>query len=110
MAYYRTKAGKLKKMIQNGTRSKARPTSERDKRPEGEETPAEKEMLGGTQDGSGFDAGMVSYLRMVTSLIEGRSVSRDEVQKMLTRVMRQHSMARRRRMDYLVWFLNKNPP
>jgi hypothetical protein len=110
VAYYRTKAGKFKKRIQNGKRSKARPTSERDKRPEGEETPAEKEMLGVTQDGSGFDAGMVSYLRMVTSLIEGRRVSRDEIVKMLARILRQHSMARRTRTDYLVWHLNKNPP
>jgi hypothetical protein len=108
--YYRTEAGRLKKRIQNGKRNKARPTPERDKRPEEEEKPTEKEMLRGTQDGSGFDAGMVSYLRMVTSLIEGRRVSRDEIEKMLTRVMRQHSMACRRRVDYLVWFMNKNPP
>jgi len=110
VAYYRTGVGKFKKRIQNGKRSRAKPTPERDKMPEEEEKPQEDEKLGGTQDGSGFDAGMVSYLRMVTSLIEGRRVSRDEILEMLARILRQHSMARRRRTDYFVWYLNEYPP
>lgn len=110
VAYYRTDAGKFKKGLQNGKRKRAEPTPERDKRPEEEEKPSEKDMSGGALDGSGFDAGMVSYLRMVTSLIEGRRVSRDEIVEMLARVLRQHGMARRRRADYLVWYLNQYPP
>jgi chromatin remodeling complex protein RSC6 len=77
---------------------------------EGEEKPPEEELLGGELDGSEFDEGMVSYVRMVTSLIEGRRVSRDEILRMLVRTLRQHSMARRKRTDYRVWYLNENPP
>lgn len=110
MAYYRTDVGKFKKRLQNGKRRRAEPTPERDKQPEEEEKPPEKDMSGGTLDGSGFDAGMVSYLRMVTSLIEGRKVSRKEIFQMLARILRQHSIARRRRVDYFVWYLNKSPP
>ena len=61
-------------------------------------------------DGRRFDAGMMRYVRMVTSLIEGRRVSGDEILEMLARAVRQHSMARRRRIDYILWCLNGNPP
>jgi hypothetical protein len=46
----------------------------------------------------------------VTSLIEGRGMSRDEVLEMLRRVMRQHSLVRERRIDYVVRFLKENSP
>ena len=61
-------------------------------------------------DGRRFDAGMVCYVRMVTSLIEGRRVSRDEILQMLARAVRQHSMARGRRIDYVLRYLMKNAP
>jgi hypothetical protein len=67
-------------------------------------------LPGEAQDVSGFDTGMVLYLAMVTSLIEGRAVSLPEILKMLKRAVRQHSMARLRRVDYVVWHLNKDPP
>jgi len=110
VAYYRTEEGKFKKRLQNDKRSKAEPARERDSETEEEKKPPERPMVGGTLVGSGFDAGMVSYLRMATSLIEGRRVSRDEILQMLARVVRQHSIARRKRTDYLLWYLNKNPP
>jgi len=47
---------------------------------------------------------------VVASLIEGRRVSEAEILQMLARAMRQHSMARRRRMDYLVAQLHKHGP
>jgi hypothetical protein len=53
---------------------------------------------------------MVSYVAMVASLIEGRRVSGAEMFQMLLRAMRQHSMARRRRMDYVVAQLQKHGP
>ena len=53
---------------------------------------------------------MVGYVRMVTSLIEARRVSDGEIVEMLVRVMRQHSIARRRRMDYVLAYLKKNAP
>jgi hypothetical protein len=49
-----------------------------------------------------FDSGIVRYVQMVTSLIEGRRVSEAEILRMLVRAERQHSMARRRRRDYVL--------
>jgi hypothetical protein len=101
--YYRTEEGKLKKKIQNGKRGK----------PE-----TEAELGGGARvidgnlvpDERRFDSRMVSYLRMVTSLIEGRPVSVGEIVAMLQRAMRQHSIVRRRRIDYVVRYLNEHAP
>jgi len=53
---------------------------------------------------------MVEYLRVVCSLIEGRRVSRGEVLEMLGKVLRQHSIGRLLKIDYIVMQLNQNPP
>jgi len=53
---------------------------------------------------------MLRYLCMVTSLIEGRRVSMEELLNMLERSMRQRSMYRTRRIDYVLDYLNKHPP
>jgi hypothetical protein len=55
-------------------------------------------------------AGMLGYVAMVASLIEGRRVSEAEIFQMLLRAMRQHGMARRRRIDYVVAQLHKHGP
>ena len=57
-----------------------------------------------------FDGGMVEYLRVTTRLIEGRAVSREEVLEMLRRVVRQHSFAGERRIDYVLRYLKEHPP
>jgi hypothetical protein len=49
-----------------------------------------------------FASSIVRYLQMVTSLIEGRRVNEAEILRMLVRAVRQHSMARRRRRDYVL--------
>ncbi len=56
------------------------------------------------------DPSMLRYLCMVTSLIEGRRVSMEELLNMLERSMRQRSMYRTRRIDYVLDYLNKHPP
>lgn len=53
---------------------------------------------------------LLEHVRTVSGLIEGRRVSREEVVQMLGEVLRQHSMARRRRLDHLVAQLHQNPP
>jgi hypothetical protein len=53
---------------------------------------------------------MVEHVRMVASLIEGRRVSRRQVLEMLKRVLRQHRMCRRRKIDQTVAWLNEEPP
>lgn len=89
MAYYRTPEGKEKKKLQNGKRGQGA---------EPRRQPAERE-------GMHFDADIVRYLAMVVSLIEGRRVSEREIRKMLVRAVRQHRMARRRRIDYVLHYL-----
>ena len=71
VAYYRDETGKMKKRIQNG------------KRGTGEGKPAEA-------TGEGPSETMVEHLRMVTSRIEGRRVSREEI---LALLLRQRSMS-----------------
>ena len=71
--------------------------------PQGDRPAVKEESLG-------LNEAMVSYLQMVVSLVEGRRMSRDEILEMLTRVLRQHSIAHRSRKDYFVWYLNEHPP
>jgi hypothetical protein len=101
--YYGTKEGKIKKKLQNGKRNKSKAKLNSGNQPE--ETERDLAL-----DERRFDADMVFYVRMVTSLIEGRRVSMDEILKMLARAMRQHSMARGRRIDYVLRYWTKNAP
>jgi hypothetical protein len=95
VAYYATAEGKAKKKMQNG------------KRVRGGVRPDTHHAVTGALP---FHAGMVGYVAMVASLIEGRRVSETEMLQRLVRAMRQHSMARRRRMDYVVAQLQKHGP
>jgi hypothetical protein len=89
VAYYRTAEGKEKKKLQNGKRGRGTNPRRRSGEP--------KEMT--------FDADIVRYLAMVVSLIESWRVSEREIRKMLARAVRQHRIARRRRIDYLLHYL-----
>jgi len=60
-----------------------------------------------------FDEDMVKQIQLQTSLIEGRGVSRTETLELLKGLVRQHSLATERRLDYVVRFLKEkeeNPP
>ncbi len=104
MEYYRTPEGKLKKKIQNGKRAKLQAkTAFCSGAPE-----ARRDLV--LPHDCRFDTQMVCYLRMVTSLIEGRRVSGIEIVKMLARAVRQHSMVRRRRIDYVLQYWNERAP
>ena len=54
--------------------------------------------------------GMLQHVRMVVSLIEGRSISRRQVQLMLAKILRQHTLTRRKQIDQTVRWLHKQPP
>jgi hypothetical protein len=95
VAYYTTVEGKAKKKMQNAKRVQSGACADAN--------PPVTECLE-------FHAGMVGYIAMVASLIEGRRVREAEILQRLVRAMRQHSMARRRRMDYVVAQLQKNGP
>jgi hypothetical protein len=53
---------------------------------------------------------MVEHVQMVVSWIEHRVVSRAEILQVLTNVLRQQRMVRRRRIDHTVAWLNEHPP
>lgn len=57
-----------------------------------------------------FDDGMVAYLQMALGLIERRNVGRNEVIELLRTTMRQRSMGRERRIDYVLRYLTEHPP
>jgi hypothetical protein len=95
VAYYATAEGKAKKKMQNGKRVQG-----------GVRANANPPVTGALE----FHAGMLGYVAMVASLIEDRPVSETEMLQRLVRAMRQHSMARRRRMDYVVAQLQKHGP
>jgi len=101
--YYQTPEGKGKKKIQNQKRNKVEaPASAVNASEQAEDNLVRLEHRIG--------ASMLGYLRMALSLIEGRRVSAAEILEMLARVLRQHSLIRRRRIDYILQYLNERAP
>ena len=91
VAYYQEREGKIKKAIQNAKRRKPVPPA-----PPTDPLPCPEPIL--------------EHVQRVVSLVEDRLVSRQEILEMLLRVLRQHSMVRRRRIDQAVDWLNAHPP
>lgn len=90
VAYYQGEYGRIKKRIQNQKRGRPEPNAL-------EPPPA--------------PSAMIEHLRMVVSLIEERAVSGAEIVELAAcAVMRQQSIGRRGRFDYLVRHLHENPP
>jgi len=50
------------------------------------------------------------YLAMVASLLEGRTIGREELLQRLRKKMRQRSFDRLPRREYVLRFLNQHPP
>jgi hypothetical protein len=55
-------------------------------------------------------APILKHVRMVVSLIEGRTVSWVEIGRVLASNWRQRPIGRRREVLYVLWRLNKDPP
>jgi hypothetical protein len=100
--YYRTPEGKSKKKRLNRKRSGAETKAVINERPQASKDLALPECRNDEQ--------IVCYLRVVISLIEGRRVSAEEILEMLARTVRQHSIARWRKIDYVLAHLNKRAP
>jgi hypothetical protein len=105
----------MKKKSLNSKRGKQGPAAKPESAAEPEKEPvSEKEPVVGGQTTEAeepkFDPTMVDYVRMVTSLLEGREVSREEIVEMLKRTMRQHSIGREKRIDYILRSLKERPP
>jgi hypothetical protein len=104
VAYNRSPAGKLKKKLRNAKRAFRCPESQAGEEDLVHQRESEE------SEGTGFDGGLLEHVRVVTSLIEGRRVGRDEIVELLRRVMRQRSIVRERRVDYVVRTLKEEPP
>jgi hypothetical protein len=111
-AYYRTAAGKRKKKRLNGRRHQPpTPQTSPPNAPASDAPPIELRLEGVVLDESSLaESPMLPYVRMVVSLIEGVEFSCREVLYLLRQAMRQHSIGARRRIDYVLGFLNEHPP
>jgi len=126
--HYATPHGRRKKKQLNARRSRAGsvatppesdgmpPPIEPDE-PIGNRSPGESEAVPTlTLDGITLDestissSGMLPHLRMLVALIEGVRLDRQQLVDCLLRALRQHSIVRRRRVDYVLAFLNQHPP
>lgn len=98
----------MKKRLQNERRRRAGLVSKLGEHREG------KGLVGGaTKPGSspeGRRLGIAVYLAMVIGLIERRRVRVWEIQGLLERIVRQHSMAEGPRVDYGVGEIERSPP
>ncbi|MCP4964739.1 MAG: hypothetical protein GY926_05845 [bacterium] len=59
---------------------------------------------------SKFDAGIVTHLRVVVSLIEGLAVRREQIIAMLEKLRRQRRILQENQHDYLLRWLREHPP
>jgi hypothetical protein len=96
-AYYQDAPGKEKKRQQNAKRRSPRSADARPTAP-----PVEPPLP--------WPRPIVAYVRLLTSLIEGRAVRWAEVVELLTRVLRQHRMVRTRRIAQIMAQLHEQPP
>ncbi len=96
-AYYRDEEGRGKKQELNKNRSKKNCSPESK-----QEEPID--------DVCDVDPGIVNHVRLVTSLIEGRNVSLDEIYRMLNSRMRQHSIDSAEKSFYGDLGFQKTPP
>ena len=56
------------------------------------------------------DSRILPYVLMVASLVERRTIRREELIAALRKRMRQHSIGRRTRREYVLCYLNQHPP
>jgi hypothetical protein len=92
VAYYQGKEGRQKKALQNAKRKSVvtTPSAHPPREP--------------------WSEAMLRYLCLMVSLMEGHPVTRPQVQRMLTRILRQHRMVRRRAVDHTIAWLKQHPP
>ena len=53
---------------------------------------------------------ILPYVRMIASVIERRTIGRDELIAALRKRIRQRSIGRRPRREYILCYLNQHPP
>ncbi len=103
IAYYQTDTGKFKKKLLNERRSRNDISINPSNKKSNENSyykPGENTI----------DKATLDYLHSVTSLIEGRSVRQKEILAMLIKKVRQHSIAKMKRVEYNGRYLIGKPP
>jgi hypothetical protein len=118
VAYYRTEAGRSKKKRLNGRRSgqtSKTPLSKANSLPQPPPEEASNKLelrVGGVvlRESDVRRSAMLPYVRMAAGLIEGVRFSLAEIAELLCRSLRQHSIVRRTRTDYVLHFLHQHPP
>lgn len=108
-AYYQSEEGKEKKRQLNAKRGKAKPTPTPPTPVSSVSTSPSSPVLVQPISPS-FPKWIVNYVILLARWIEGRRVSLEEIWDLLSKVLRQHSMARCRRIDRMVAWLNEHPP
>jgi hypothetical protein len=94
-AYYQTAEGKIKRRALNQRRSRVARLGPPGPPP---------------QEPTAWPGEIVRHVCAVVSEIEGRPFTFPEILALLTRIVRQHRIARRRRRDQVVAWLNEFPP
>jgi hypothetical protein len=108
--YYRSQEGKDKKKALNERRSRQTSSDTGSKNPGNEEPAKQQEQIIQDEFDTVRDKSTVSYIQMLISLIEGRKVCLEEIMEMLRKIVRQHSIDRKRRFVYAFTYPEQKPP
>ncbi len=101
--YYRSYAGKIKKSFLNARRSKKGQSADSPEISSNEKTYYEVgERV--------IDEETIDYLQTVTGLIEEREVSKEEILSMLKERVRQLSIVKKKKIDYIFKYHLSQPP
>jgi hypothetical protein len=111
-AYYKGKDGKeiKKRLNQRRCRLPPRQASQAPRTPLSKGSPGQPKRSAAEGRCVWSHLVMLQHVRMVVSLIEGRRVSRRQVRLMLAKILRQHTLTRRRQIEQTVLWLHKQPP
>ena len=96
--YYKTPEGKDKKQQLNARRNAP---------PRSEANPDEKPIHSSDY---GVDQAIIFYIRLTTSLIEGRAIGLEEVIGLIDHILRQHSLDNRENIPYVGPARHQKPP
>lgn len=102
VAYYQDEDGKKRKRLLNQKRHRLPPA--------GAPEPAEPAELPPTVKVRPWGQPILEYVRLVSCFIEGRPVSRKEVEELLAKIVRQRSIDHLREIDHIIAKLHEIPP
>jgi hypothetical protein len=108
--YYRSKEGKEKKKEHNRRRRLQTASADKSEDLVNEKPAGQGGEIIKDQEKIIRDKVTLSYIQMVVSFIEGRLVRFGEILQMLSEIVRQHSIGKRRRFVYAFTYPSQKPP